>query len=772
MESTQPTCRSVLMHGAMLLLCALLAQPASTLAQGTGAVEGTVRTREDGRTLSAAIVSVRGTSLIAVTDGEGNYRITGVPAGTVYIETSYIGRRAGGRSVEVRAGATVRADIELDVHPLSAQALVITATREVARRAETPASVGVVTRADIDEARPTHPSEIMNRVPGVWVNVTGGEGHMAAIRQPKTTNPVYLYLEDGVPTRSTGFFNHNALYEINLPQADRIEVIKGPASALYGSDAIGGLVNLTTRAPSQDAEVSASVEGGSYGFARLLLSASGTQGRNGLRADLNLTRTDGWRSGTAYDRQSGTIRWDHDFGSAKLRTVAAFSRIDQSTAGSSAISRDDYLNDPTANYTPISFRRIHAFRFSTAYERLGRSSLLSITPFARWNRMEILPNWSLTFDPGVWDTGHASIGALVKYRHDFAPLRTRIIAGADIEHSPGWHEEESIQAMRNGNVFESYEPGMQIYDYDVTFRGISPWMQLETSPHEMVRITAGLRSDHLSYGYDNALGELRTGAHRRPASTSVSYDHWSPKLGITVAPTADLGFFAAYSHGFRAPSEGQLFRQGRASSTIDLFPVKVDQLEAGVRGNIAFLRYDLAVYDLRKTDDILSLTNPDGTTENVNAGETLHRGVEIGLGTDLPHGFGLDVAYSRAKHTYEEWSPRAGVDFSGNEQEDAPNTLANVTLHWSRPGGGPAVALEFSRIGQYWMDADNTTRYPGHNLLNLRASVPVVGSITLFGRLSNVLDERYAENAAFTMARGEEYAPGLPRTLYIGIQYR
>jgi outer membrane receptor protein involved in Fe transport len=70
------------------------------------------------------------------------------------------------------------------------------------------------------------------------------------------------------------------------------------------------------------------------------------------------------------------------------------------------------------------------------------------------------------------------------------------------------------------------------------------------------------------------------------------------------------------------------------------------------------------------------------------------------------------------------------------------------------------------------MDADNTTRYPGHNLLNLRASMPVIGSITLFGRLSNVLGERYAENAAFTVARGEEYAPGLPRTLYIGIQYR
>jgi outer membrane receptor protein involved in Fe transport len=81
----------------------------------------------------------------------------------------------------------------------------------------------------------------MGGVAGVWVSVTGGEGHQTAIRQPLNTNPVYLFLEDGVPTRSTGFFNHNALYEVNLPGAEGIEVTKGPGSALYGSDAIGGV---------------------------------------------------------------------------------------------------------------------------------------------------------------------------------------------------------------------------------------------------------------------------------------------------------------------------------------------------------------------------------------------------------------------------------------------------------------------------------------------------------------------------------------------------
>src|SRR5690606_30953714 len=116
---------------------------------------------------------------------------------------------------------------------------------------------------------------------------------------------------------------------------------------------------------------------------------------------------------------------------------------------------------------------------------------------------------------------------------------------------------------------------------------------------------------------------------------------------------------------------------------------------------------------------------------------------------------------------------REGMDYSGNEMASAPREVGSARLTWS-----PAVLrdgkamLEWVRVGRYWMDADNTHRYPGHDLVHLRAEMPVAQRFRLFGRVTNLLDTRYAELASYTAARGEELAPGLGRTFYAGIEYR
>lgn len=668
--------------------------------------------------------------------------------------------------------------------------ITVTATREGQLVAETPASVGVIKEATLRQVKPTHPSEIMGQTPGVWVNVTGGEGHQTAIRQPLSTNPVYLYLEDGIPTRSTGFFNHNALYEVNLPMAGGIEINKGPGSALYGSDAIGGVINVMTRKPPSKPEADLSLEAGSYGWGRAMLSGGSAFGDNAVRADVNLSHTDGWRDHTAYDRQSATVRWDRALGDdATLKTVAAYSHINQETAGSSAISLNDYTNNPRSNYTPISFRRVEAFRLSSAYERETDDSLLSITPYYRNNSMDLLANWSLSYDPTVYTTANQSFGALIKYRKDFAPLRTRLIAGVDLDYSPGSRLENSINTTTSGagytRVYTGYTLGARVYDYDVTYHGVSPYVHGEFSPLEKLRVTGGLRYDMVGYRFSNNLGTapitVGTRVYGQVGDTDIDYSHLSPKLGATYAFSEQLNGFAAYNHAFRAPSEGQLFRPSPAANAADantaanaaraLKPIKVDSFELGLRGKAnATLNYEISAYYMTKKDDILSSKDPITTASTVtNAGKTLHRGIELGLGAQLTSQWRIDTALSYALHTYEKWVSKDG-DFSGREMALAPRTIANTRLTWGQAESALAQ-LEWQQFGSWYSNDSNSSKYGGHAIFNLRGSYPLARDLSLFANVHNLADKRYAESTGVSFGN-DTYSPGLPRTFTVGLQSR
>jgi outer membrane receptor protein involved in Fe transport len=571
---------------------------------------------------------------------------------------------------------------------------------------------------------------------------------------------------------------------VNVPAAERIEVLKGPATALYGSDAIGGVVNVETRAPAAHDGVEAYAEAGAYGWDRVLGSVSARRSGDALRADLNYTRTDGWRTGTAYDRQTGSLRWDHLWSGASLKTVATFSRIDQQTAGSSTLGEDDYRDHPTLNYTPISFRNVRAFRLSTAYERTGGSTLLSVTPFVRWNEMELLPNWSLSYDPTVYTTGHRSAGVIARYRVDLAPVRTRLIAGVDVDYSPGFREEDRITPTRSGDgnrFYTDYTVAARVYDYDVTFHGISPYLQAEAELHPRVHLTAGVRQDWLGYDYDTHQASVDTVRYRVLDDTSLSYHHLSPKLGMTWEAGRALNLFASYTHGFRAPSEGQIFRPGRSRDTDRLAPVKADNYEAGARGQLgARIGYTVSAYRMEVSDDILTFQNADNSRETVNAGRTRHEGIELGLGAELPAGFRADVSVSRARHTYRDWSVRAAggsgaaVDYSGHEMEAAPRDLWSARLAYSPTWlAGARVAADYQHVGRYWLDPDNTVRYGGHDLVSLTAGVPVGRALEATLRINNLTGEHYADGTAFNAAtRTGEYAPGMPTTIYAGLQLR
>ncbi|MHB1225329.1 MAG: TonB-dependent receptor [Gemmatimonadaceae bacterium] len=753
----------------------------------TGELSGRVRSASNGAPLGDVMLRVAGTTRGAITDADGRFRIGAVAAGPRLLIAQRMGYATHRDSVIVPAGGTLAVDVTLAEQASVLAPTIVSATREIQRRAEASATIDVLDGAELRHARPSHPADVMNRLAGVHVSVLSGEGHSMAIRQPITTKPMYLYLEDGIPTRATGFFNHNALYEINIPQSAGIEVLKGPGTALYGSDAIAGVINVLTRPAPATPGAELSLEGGAYGYGRLLASGGFTRGRNGVRTDLNLTRNDGWRDGSAYERQSGTVRWDHfRVSGLTARTVLTASNIDQNDVP--ALSLTQFQSRPELNRAPIAFREVQAVRLSSAVELERGPALWSVTPYARHDVLELVPSWQLSYDPQWWDTRNRSLGVLAKYRRDFTPLRARLIVGTDVDFSPGSFTARRAVTSAAGDdrIFASYTAGELQYDYDVTYRSVSPYAHVELSPTSRLRLDAGLRYDHAGYDYTNDMTVLETGSHRRPASTDVRYDHLSPKVGATyeLAPSASL--FASYRHGFRAPSQGQLFQQNSAANTVDLAPVKVDSYEAGVRGQVGpRLVYQISAYDMTIRDDILTFVTAQNTREATNAGRTRHKGVEGSAGLALTPRLRLDGSYSMSSQRYVSWRPqegqpaadgrpaRAAVDYSGNRIEQAPRDLGSLMLTWTPAAlGDGRMVVEWRRTGRYAEDAANTPgqEYGGYDLLNAQVDARLRSGITVFARAVNLLDRRYAELASYDPFQKEQLTPGTPRSVFAGVK--
>jgi len=396
--------------------------------------------------------------------------------------------------------------------------------------------------------------------------------------------------------------------------------------------------------------------------------------------------------------------------------------------------------------------------------------------------LKLLPYWQLTYDQQLWDTRNNSLGLLAKYRRDFAPMRARVIVGADADYSPGSFVANQLVAPRTGpdSVWSSYTKGAASYDYDVTYRAVSPYVHTEFSPLARLRIDAGLRYDVAGYDYRTNLAPTDSTErfHKRPPSTTVSYAHLSPKLGMTVDVAPGLSAFASYRHGFRAPSQGQLFQQNSAANTVGLEPVKVDSYEAGVRGQVGRrLLYQLSAYDMTIRDDIITFVTAENLRVATNAGKTRHRGIEAAVGAALAPALRLDASYAVSSQRYVAWEPTATSSFSGNLIEQAPRELGSVLLAYSpRVLGGGRLAVEWSKTGRYEMDAQNTRSYGGFELWSLHASYVAGQRAELFARVSNLLNRNYAELASYNAfernpADRAQYSPGAPRAVYAGIRY-
>ena len=665
--------------------------------------------------------------------------------------------------------------------------VIVTTTRSDSLRID---NAGNIATIDPSETVNLFPVEMLNRAPGVHIHRGSGQEHLTAIRSPVLAGGAgagsFLYLEDGIAMRAPGFANVNALMDA-MPQADgSVEVVRGPGSALYGSNAVHGLINFIS-APLDESGTSADLAYGSYGRHALSLNSAQDHGQFMTRVTLDLNgETEGYRAAQSFGQQKARLEAAWQDGATGYRLSLAHMNLNQETAGYAQSLAD--LDDPEdAGELPAACQTVNvpayeneacakanpngdAYRDATAtrlYVRmvtdLADGATLTLTPYLRSNEMD----FRMHFLPGtpLEQNSHDSYGLQAAYARNAGWVS--YVAGLDVELTEGALKE----TQTNGpDQYFNYLPGTH-YDFEVEAQVIAPYLHAVWSLSDATDITTGLRWEMTDYDYTNNLETGRQGKLYRPESQSNDFSDVSPKLGVVHRLADNRRVFVNWARAARAPQVTDLYRlrdddkagplEAPLPSSFD--SETLDSLEIGYRAVYPGMSYEVTAFIMQKENYHFR----DGDDRYETNGQTDHMGVELSLDWMLTRDWSIATQLTYAQHEYAFDREVGQVQFGsnpletitdGNMVDGAPETLANTRLRY-KYNERTYLNFDWEHVGSYFMDASNSAEYDGHNIFAVTADYVLSGQSRLSLRIDNLFDEAYAKRADKWFGK-DRYFPG------------
>jgi iron complex outermembrane recepter protein len=266
---------------AVLLLLPLLGSVRPAAAQ-TGTVTGRV-VDERGAGISGAQVFLVSPAIGTQTGGDGNYTLNRVPAGSQTLRVRMLGFRPDSASVTVQAGGQVTQDFTLGRDPLQLQEMVVTGTQTPRQNLAASVAVTTLSAQEVEQAAPRSTTEMLRYVPGFTrVESSGGEVNQNIAMRGILGVEYVMFMEDGMPvfpTMHTFFMNADNLFRFDS-NIERMEVVRGGASALFGSNTPGAIVNFINKTGGDQFGGSTRVTGGTQEYARYDLNANGPLGED------------------------------------------------------------------------------------------------------------------------------------------------------------------------------------------------------------------------------------------------------------------------------------------------------------------------------------------------------------------------------------------------------------------------------------------------------------------------------------------------------------
>ena len=634
-------------------------------------------------------------------------------------------------------------------------------------------SVTLVDTETISLVRASHPNEIFSRVPGVWVTRNSGQEHLTGIRSAVLAGAgacgAFLILEDNVPVRPVGFCNVNGLFELNTEQADAIEVLRGPASSLFGGNALHGVINVRSTLNS-DSRSQVGVDVGPYGFVQARMDYH----HDLSRIKLHSTRTNGFRDSTGYRQHKLNAQTKSVFGNWEATHSFAATALDQETGGyvrGFEAYRDSQLR--TSNPNPEAFRNAKSFRMASHWTGEMGNGTVYMVPYARRSIMEFLQH----FLPGqpLEKNSQASFGTIAHWSKTLN--RYSVILGTQVEWMRAHLLQQQESDTRGSAFLVATRPRGIHYNFDVSSSSFAAFSNVIYTATERNELIKNVRLDYVKYDYDNQhlVGNTKDDGtlcgfggclYTRPADRSDDFTNVAVRFGYRRYLANDTNLWGVIGWGYRPPQTTELYRLQSGQSVADLKSERLRSFEGGIEA----IRDNYVVRVAAYTETNKDLIFRDAEGMNVSDGGIQSRGVEFEAEWMANPQNSLALSGSLASHDYAftRTVARGERIVDGSEVDSAPSVISSARWRYL-PKPYSVLEIELNRIGSHYLNAENTATYDGHTLVHIRLNWRFDSNWHGSVRVTNALDTEYANRADYAFGN-YRYFPGAPRQVYAGIE--
>jgi iron complex outermembrane receptor protein len=653
--------------------------------------------------------------------------------------------------------------------------VVITATRAPRPSLEIPASVDRLYADEIREGRPqVNLSESVGRVPGIVVQDRGNyaqdfrvQSRGFGARAAFGVRGIRL-IADGIPATMPDGQGQGATFA--LGSAERIEVLRGPFSSLYGNSA-GGVIVVDTEDPPVEPTIGGDLFAARYGTWRAGVRLGGF---NGL-LDASRFETDGYREHSAARRDHYNLKFKYPLAQDTSLTLVGNQLRQPQTQDPLGLTRAQFEQNPR-QVTPqaLTFdtrKTVYQEQLGAALtHRLGGSSVVQAMVYGgqRWVEQFLAIPLNVQAAP-------THSGGVIQLDRNYAGGALRFSTGEIVRLAAGV-EYERMAERRKGFENNNGTAGALKRDEDDTVSSTDLYAQAEWRFAERWSVHGGLRASRVSFESEDFF--IVPG--NPDDSGSRDYSETTPVAGVLYRPSRTMSLYATYGEGFETPTFVELAHRSVGSGlNFDLDAARSRHLETGVKAIVPRrARLSLALFDVLTKDEIVVETSSGGRTTFKNAGRTERRGLELALDTISPGPWGAALAYTYLEATYRDafttvaGSPAAPVTVpAGNLLPAVPKSQLYGQLRYRQPRY--YAHLEMLRRSRVAVDDLNSDFADGYTLVNLVAGLVQQGPgwrITEFVRADNLTDRNYAGSVIVNEANRRFFEPAPRRSIGGGIQ--